>query len=99
MTEDELDEATFEKIRCAAEEIKDMARVRPENAPAMLAQAHHLIELAEQIRTDRLRRQGIGLHTIALTPRPDGHASLRNLDASETDRGNARFYPKAPSLL
>ena len=57
MIDDEQDEATFEKILGAAEEIKDMARVRPADAPAMLEQARHLIELAEQIKSDWLRRQ------------------------------------------
>jgi hypothetical protein len=59
MIEDEQDEATFAKILDAAEEIKDMARVRPSQAPEMLAQARHLMELAEQIKSDLLRRRGL----------------------------------------
>jgi hypothetical protein len=58
MIEDEQDEATFTKILGAAEEIKDMARVRPSEAPEMLEQARHLMELAEQIKSDLLRRRG-----------------------------------------
>ncbi|MBV9521619.1 MAG: hypothetical protein JO010_02425 [Alphaproteobacteria bacterium] len=41
----------------AAAAIKDMARSRPSEAPAMLKQAQHLVELAEQIRTDWLSRK------------------------------------------
>jgi hypothetical protein len=57
MTEDELDEVTLQKILGAAEEIKGMAKIRPADAPAMLEQARHLTELAEQIRSDWLRRR------------------------------------------
>lgn len=57
MIEDEQDEATFEKILEAAEEIKDMARIRPAEAPEMLEKARHLIELAGQIKSDLLRRK------------------------------------------
>jgi hypothetical protein len=57
MIEDEQDEATFTKILGAAEEIKDMARIRPSQAPEMLEQARHLMELAEQIKNDLLRRR------------------------------------------
>ncbi|HZS83810.1 MAG TPA: hypothetical protein VFA50_13125 [Stellaceae bacterium] len=58
MTDDDHDELTFGKMLEAAAAIKDMARTRPAEASAMLEQAQHLIELAEQIRSDWLRRQG-----------------------------------------
>ena len=56
MIDDEQDEAIYEKILAAAEQIKEMARNRPAEAPAMIEQARHLTELAEQIRSDWLRR-------------------------------------------
>jgi hypothetical protein len=58
MVADEYDEVTYAKILAAAEEIRAMARHRPAQAAAMFAQAHHLFELAEQIRTDWLRHRG-----------------------------------------
>jgi hypothetical protein len=61
MSDDEQDETTFGKILEAAQEIEDMARVRPAEAPAMLEQARHLVELAEQMRRDWLRRRGVEL--------------------------------------
>jgi len=51
------DEETLGKMLEAAAEIKNMARSRPAEAPAMLEQAEHLIELVEQIRSDWLRRR------------------------------------------
>jgi hypothetical protein len=58
MVADEYDEVTYAKILAAAEEIRAMARQRPAQAAAMFAQAHHLFELAEQIRNDWLRHRG-----------------------------------------
>src|SRR5438105_4795472 len=84
MTEDELDEATVEKMRCAADEIKDMARARPENAPALLEQARHLIELAEQIRNDWLRRQGAKLPSMVLGAGYEDRAAARSLEREES---------------
>jgi hypothetical protein len=61
MIDDERDEASYEKIMEAAEEIRGMARIHPDQASVMLAQAKHLMELAEQIRSDWLRlHQGQG---------------------------------------
>jgi len=60
MIGDDHDEVTFAKMLEAAAAIKEMARTRPAEAPAMLEQARHLIELAEQIRSDWLRRQNSG---------------------------------------
>jgi len=60
MIGDDHDEVTFEKMLEAAAAIKEMAQTRPAEAPAMLEQARHLIELAEQIRSDWLRRQNLG---------------------------------------
>jgi hypothetical protein len=59
MVADEYDELTYAKILAAAEEIRAMARHRPAQAAAMFAQAHHLFELAEQIRSDWLRHRGM----------------------------------------
>jgi hypothetical protein len=59
MVADEYDELTYAKILAAAEEIRAMARHRPAQAAAMFAQAHHLFELAEQIRNDWLRHRGM----------------------------------------
>jgi hypothetical protein len=56
MIADEYDEAAYEKILAAAEEIRAMARHRPAQATAMFEQARHLFELAEQIRIDCQRR-------------------------------------------
>jgi hypothetical protein len=58
MVADEYDEITYAKILAAAEEIRAMARNSPAQAAAMFAQAHHLFELAEQIRNDWLRHRG-----------------------------------------
>jgi len=58
MVADEYDEVTYAKILAAAEEIRAMARNSPAQAAAMFAQAHHLFELAEQIRNDWLRHRG-----------------------------------------
>jgi hypothetical protein len=57
MVSHDEDEETLGKMLEAAAEIKNMARSRPAEAPAMLEQAQHLIELAEQIRSDWLRRR------------------------------------------
>jgi hypothetical protein len=57
MISDDHDIQTSGKMLEAAAAIKDMARDRPAEAPAMLEQAQHLIELAEQIENDWLRRQ------------------------------------------
>jgi len=100
MTDNEQDEATFEKILGAAEEIKDMARIRPEDAPAMLEQARHLIELAEQIKSDWLRRQSteatldVADAEAAKSRKPDG--------STNTDSGGAAgkgfgFFPASPA--
>ncbi|MDB5406578.1 MAG: hypothetical protein JWL84_1490 [Rhodospirillales bacterium] len=55
MRHDEQDEVSYEKILEAAKEIRFMAESRPAEASALLAQAHRLIDLAEQIRNDSLR--------------------------------------------
>jgi hypothetical protein len=77
MIEDEQDEATFEKILEAAEEIKDMARIRPAEAPEMLEKARHLIELAGQIKSDLLRRKGADLPSTISCPIVDGGSRRR----------------------
>jgi hypothetical protein len=56
MRNDEHDEVSYEKILEAAHEIRFMAESRPGEASALLAQAHRLMALAEQIRSDSLRR-------------------------------------------
>jgi hypothetical protein len=56
MIADEQGEETYTKILAAAEEIRAMAHHRPSQAAAMFEQAHHLFELARQIRDDWLRR-------------------------------------------
>jgi hypothetical protein len=57
MRNDEQDEVSYEKILKAVNEIRFMAESRPAEAPALLAQAHRLMDLAEQIRSDSLRRR------------------------------------------
>jgi hypothetical protein len=57
MRNDEQDEVSYEKILEAAHEIRFMAESRPAEASALLAQAHRLMDLAEQIRSDSLRRR------------------------------------------
>ena len=69
-----------------AEEIKEMARVRPENAPALLEQARHLIELAEQIRNDWLRRQGTSLKSLVMNAGGDGGAAAVAVAPRDTVR-------------
>ena len=59
MIGDEHDEATFEMMLEAAAAITEMARTRPAEASAMLEQAQHLVELAEQIRSDWERRRNV----------------------------------------
>ena len=99
MIDDEQDEATFEKILGAAEEIKDMARVRPEDAPAMLEQARHLVELAEQIKSDWLRRQstegvfGAMNSGSAKTGRLDGSTNIEGGGAATKGFGMVPAYP------
>jgi hypothetical protein len=56
MRNDEQDEVSYEKILEAAREIRFMAESRPTEAPTLLAQAHRLMDLAEQIRRDSLQR-------------------------------------------
>lgn len=68
MVADEYDELTYAKILAAAEEIRAMARHRPAQAAAMFAQAHHLFELAEQIRNDWLRHRGLQANERAAQP-------------------------------
>src|SRR5689334_20854146 len=77
MVSHDQDEETLGKMLEAAAEIKNMARSRPAEAPAMLEQAQHLIELAEQIRSDWLRRRSDdGLDAgSALGVAPRGRAS------------------------
>jgi hypothetical protein len=88
MIEDEQDEATFEKILEAAEDIKDMARVRPAEAPEMLEKARHLMELAGQIKSDLLRRKEADLPSIVSSPTVDG-TSLRRVPANTEARPSA----------
>lgn len=57
MRNDEQDKVSYEKILEAANEIRFMAESRPAEASALLAQAHRLTDLAEQIRSDWLRRR------------------------------------------
>jgi len=54
--ESQLDAENIEKILEAAQQIERMAKSRPDQAKQMLEQAHHLIELAEQIKRDWLNR-------------------------------------------
>jgi hypothetical protein len=68
MVADEYDEVTYAKILAAAEEIRAMARNSPAQAAAMFAQAHHLFELAEQIRNDWLRHRGPQVGNRTATP-------------------------------
>jgi hypothetical protein len=72
MVADEYDEVTYTKILAAAEEIRAMARNSPAQAAAMFAQAHHLFELAEQIRNDWLRHRGPQLGDRAASPDRQG---------------------------
>jgi hypothetical protein len=83
MVADEYDEITYAKILAAAEEIRAMARNSPAQAAAMFAQAHHLFELAEQIRDDWLRHRG---------PQP-GHAAAPARDGTaESGSGPGSGY-------
>ncbi len=97
MIDDGQDEAAAEKILGAAEEIKDMARVRPADAPAMLEQARHLIELAEQIRSDWLRRQSTEAALAALNA---GMAKMRKPDgttSNEAGGANCKGFGLLPA--
>jgi multidrug resistance efflux pump len=71
MIDDELDEASYGKILAAAEEIQAMARNSPAQAAAMFEQARHLLELAEQIRNDWLRRAGAAPEGVVVKPERD----------------------------
>jgi hypothetical protein len=71
MAPDEHDEITYAKILAAAEEIRAMARHNPAEAAAMFAQARHLFELAEQIRSDWLRGRGPSPGERVATPERD----------------------------
>jgi hypothetical protein len=71
MIDDEHDEATYGKILAAAEEIQAMARNSPAQAAAMFEQARHLLELAEQIRNDWLRRAGAAPEGVRTKPERD----------------------------
>jgi hypothetical protein len=71
MVVEDHDEATYAKILAAAEEIRAMARHRPAQAAAMFAQARHLFELAEQMRHDLRRRQGVDAPGRPVNPRAD----------------------------
>jgi len=68
MIDDEHDEATYGKMLAAAEEIRAMAQKRPAQAAAMFEQARHLLELAEQIRNDWLRRAGSVPESVVKKP-------------------------------
>jgi hypothetical protein len=74
MIADEQGEETYTKILAAAEEIRAMAHHRPSQAAAMFQQAHHLFELAMQIRNDWLRRCApppIGMTRVTRADRPE----------------------------
>jgi hypothetical protein len=83
MVADEYDEITYAKILAAAEEIRAMARNSPAQAAAMFAQAHHLFELAEQIRNDWLRHRG---------PQPGRAAAPGRDGAAESGGGPGSGY-------
>jgi hypothetical protein len=85
MVADEYDEITYAKILAAAEEIRAMARNSPAQAAAMFAQAHHLFELAEQIRNDWLRHRGPRGGARA-TPERDAPTESTGTSASPYDR-------------
>lgn len=86
MVADEYDELTYAKILAAAEEIRAMARNRPAQAAAMFAQAHHLFELAEQIRNDWLRHRGPQAADRPGTPEESSAAESGNGQGSGYDR-------------
>ena len=75
MVADEYDEVTYAKILAAAEEIRAMARNSPAQAAVMFAQAHHLFELAEQIRNDWLRHRGPKVGDRSASPDQQGAAT------------------------
>ena len=100
MIEDEQDKATFEKILKAAEEIKDMARIRPAEAPEMLEKARHLIELAGQIKSDLLRRKEADLPSTVRSRIVDGEKRRRavvNTEARPSAKAERSFWLEAPA--
>jgi hypothetical protein len=100
MIEDEQDEATFEKILEAAEEIKDMARIRPAEAPEMLEKARHLIELAGQIKSDLLRRKEADLPSTVRFGVVDGEKRRRagaNTETRPSAKVERSFWLEVPA--
>jgi hypothetical protein len=100
MIEDEQDEATFEKILEAAEEIKDMARIRPEEAPEMLEKARHLIELAGQIKSDLLRRKEADIPSTITYRIVDGEKRRRvtvNTDMRPSTKAERSLWLEVPA--
>jgi hypothetical protein len=100
MIEDEQDKATFEKILKAAEEIKDMARIRPAEAPEMLEKARHLIELAGQIKSDLLRRKEADQPSTVRSRIVDGEKRRRavvNTDTRPSTKAERSFWLEAPA--
>jgi hypothetical protein len=100
MIEDEQDEATFEKILEAAEEIKDMARIRPAEAPEMLEKARHLIELAGQIKSDLLRRKEADLPSTTRFRIVDGEIrrhAVASTDTRSSTKAERSFWLAAPA--
>lgn len=100
MIDDEQDEVTFEKILEAAKEIKDMARVRPAEAPAMLEQARHLVEIAQQIKSDLLRRQTLELPLSPPYPVPDKSAAqstVANTEVSQPTKTEHCLWLETPT--
>ena len=99
MIEDEQDEATSEKILEAAEEIKDMARIRPAEAPEMLEKARHLIELAGQIKSDLLRRKEADLPSaISCSIASGAHVSTlpTNTEGRPSAKGEHSLWVEVP---
>jgi hypothetical protein len=100
MIEDEQDEATFEKILEAAEEIKDMARVRPAEAPEMLEKARHLIELAGQIKSDLLRRKEADIPSAVTYRNVDGEKRRRmavNTEVRSSAKAERSLWLEVPA--
>src|SRR3984957_19575715 len=100
MIEDEQDEATFEKILEAAVDIKDMARIRPEEAPEMLEKARHLIELAGQIKSDLLRRKEADVPSTVTFRVVDGDKRRRvtaNTEARSSTKMERGFWLEVPA--
>src|SRR5258708_13406236 len=96
MAPDEHDEITYAKILAAAEEIRAMARHNPAEAAAMFAQARHLFELAEQIRSDWLRGRGPSPGEPTATPERDRPAATGGDYRSSRPVPSPHAHPSPP---